>query len=309
MTATSSSSLAAGGIELPLDRPLLMGVVNATPDSFSDAGRYPTTEARAARATELVEAGADVIDVGGQSGITGVPELDPDEEIARVVPLIEAVRADHPGVAISIDTYKPLVADAALAAGASIVNDTSGLLYPHIAEVTATRRGALVVMHNRSRPKVRMTDPYAYGDVVDDVRTFLADKTDEAVARGLAPEAIILDPGPDFAKTPHQTVEVLRRLDEVNPDGRPLLLAISRKDFIGALTGTPPGERGGGTLAALAALAAPGRIFRVHDVLAAARFLHVLDALQGRVAVAEDLLLAPDLRRTAASRAATPPPR
>ncbi|HXH58773.1 dihydropteroate synthase [Iamia sp.] len=307
MTATSSSSLAAGGIELPLDRPLLMGVVNATPDSFSDAGRYPTTEARAARATELVEAGADVIDVGGQSGITGVPELDPDEEIARVVPLIEAVRAAHSGVAISIDTYKPLVADAALAAGASIVNDTSGLLYPDIAEVTAARRGALVVMHNRSRPKVRMTDPYAYADVVDDVRTFLAERSAEAVARGVAPEAIILDPGPDFAKTPHQTVEVLRRLDEVNPDGRPLLLAVSRKDFIGALTGTPPAERRDGTLAALAVLAAPGRIFRVHDVLGAARFLHVLGALQGQVAVARDLLLAPELRRTAASQAATPP--
>lgn len=301
----STTPLAVGGIALSLDRPRLMGVVNATPDSFSDAGQHPTTDARVALATELVEGGADVIDVGGQSGITSVPEVDPDTEIDRVAPVIEAVRARHPDVPISIDTYKPAVADAALAAGAAIVNDTSGLLHPELADVAAAHHAALVVMHNRSKPKVRMTDPHAYVDVVGDVRTFLAEKTAEAVRRGVPIEAIILDPGPDFAKTPHQTVEVLRRLDEVNPDGRPLLLAISRKDFIGALTSTAPGDRGDGTLAALAFLAASGRIFRVHDVLGAARFLRVLAALRGETEVPEDLLLAPHLRRTEASVAAS----
>jgi len=296
----------AGGVELVLDRPVLMGVVNATPDSFSDAGRHPTTEARLALVDEMVEAGASIIDVGGESGVTGVPPVDAEEETRRILPLIEVVRARHPGLVISVDTYKPTVAAVALAAGAAIVNDISGLLNPELADVTAAHGGALVVMHTRAPPKEKLTDPGAYTDVVDDVRSFLEEKVAEAIGRGVAPESIIVDPGPDFAKTPHQTVEVLRHLHDVNPEGRPLLLAISRKDFIGAVTSTPPEDRAEGTLAALAALVAPGRIFRVHDVRGAARFLRVLDALEGRLDVAEGLLLPPRLRRTRASPASSP---
>lgn len=279
------------------ERPWLMGIVNATPDSFSDGGRYRTLEAQVARATELLEAGADVIDIGGESGVTNRPPVAPEEEIARVVPLIERV-AGELGALVSVDTYKPPVAEAAIAAGARIVNDVSGLRDPALADVCARTGAALVLMHTRARPKEKLLDPSMDGRMADDVVAFLRERVALATARGVDREQLIVDPGPDFGKTPAQTVEVLRRLDDVLALGRPVLLAISRKDFIGVITGRRPRERLAGTLAALAWGAdAGGHIFRVHDVREAREFLAVRDVLRGACELPADARLADELRR------------
>ena len=273
-----------------------MGIVNAAPDSFSDGGLHPTTEARVELALELVEQGATIIDVGGQSGITGVPEVAVEEEIARVVPVVERIRAAMPGLVISVDTYRPAVVEAALAAGAAMVNDVSGLLHPEVAQLCGSVGAGLVIMHTRARPKHKVLDPDLYDDVTGDVVGFLRERIDAAVARGMAPEAIVVDPGPDFAKTPAQTVEVLRGMDRVRALDRPVLLALSRKDFVGAITGRPPRARLGGTLAAVGALAGPGTILRVHDVDAVRDYLAVAAVLAGRAELAADARLAEGLR-------------
>lgn len=286
------------GRKLDLTRPALMGIVNATPDSFSDGGDYPDVGSRVARAVALVEQGATIIDVGGQSGITGVPEIEADEEISRVVPVLEGIRAALPDVLISVDSYKPPVVAAALAAGAAIVNDVSGLRYPEVATLCAEAGAGLVLMHNRSKPKERLTDPLLYDNVTTDVVTMLEAEMADAEAAGVAREAILLDPGPDFSKTPHQTVTVLREIDRVRALGRPLLLALSRKDFVGAITLRRPKERLAGTLAAIGHLAAePGYVFRVHDVAEVADYLQVAAVLAGQVEVSADLELPPELRR------------
>ncbi|HST41232.1 MAG TPA: dihydropteroate synthase [Conexibacter sp.] len=278
------------------ERPWLMGIVNATPDSFSDDGRYPTLEARVELARTLLAAGADVIDVGGESGVTNRPAVDPAEEIARVVPLIERV-AGELGAVVSVDTYKPAVAEAAIAAGACIVNDVSGLRDAGLADVCARSGAALVLMHTRAAPKTKLLDRSMDGRMADDVVTFLRERIELAQARGVTPEQLILDPGPDFGKTPAQTVEVLRRLDDLLALGRPLLMALSRKDFVGAITGRPPRERLAGTLAALGwAADAGGHVFRVHDVAEAAEFLAVRDVLAGRRELPADARLSDGLR-------------
>ena len=275
-----------------------MGIVNATPDSFSDGGRYPTVQARVQLAARLLADGARVIDVGGQSGITGVPEVEAAEEIDRVLPVVEGVRALDQDVLISVDTYKPPVAEAAIGAGASIINDVSGLLYPDVAGICADAGAALVIMHNRSKPKVRLTDPLLYDDVTADVVEFLTEKLAVAASHGLDAEQVIFDPGIDFAKTPAQSITVLRDVQRLDELGRPVLFALSRKDFIGALTQRSPRNRLGGTLATIAHLGGrPGHIYRVHDLAESADLLTVLRALDGRDAVADDLALAVELRR------------
>ncbi|HEV7772302.1 MAG TPA: dihydropteroate synthase [Conexibacter sp.] len=288
----------AGARTLALgERPWLMGIVNATPDSFSDGGVHRTLDERVELARELLASGADVIDVGGESGVTNRPAVDAHEEIARVVPLIERI-AGELGAVVSVDTYKPSVAAAAVAAGACIVNDVSGLRDPALADVCAETGAALVLMHTRAAPKQKLLDPSYDGRMAADVVAFLRERMALASERGVAAEQLILDPGPDFGKTPAQTVEVLRRLDDVHALGRPLLLALSRKDFIGAVTGRAPRERGAGTLAALAwGLDAGGHIFRLHDVAAAADFIAVRDVLAGRRALDADARLAETLRR------------
>jgi len=273
-----------------------MGIVNATPDSFSDAGLHPTLAARLAHARELCKAGADVIDIGGESGRTNLPPVAPEEEIERVVPLIEAV-AGQLDVLVSVDTYKPAVAAAAIAAGAAIVNDVSGLRDPALAQTCARGGAALVVMHTRAAPKQRLQDPGLYDDVLAEVMRFLDHRLELARSRGIADEQLIVDPGPDFAKTPAQTVALLRGAARLHEFGRPVLMAISRKDFVGALTGRPPRERGAGTLAALAhGIDLGAHIFRVHDVAAAADFIAVRAALRGEVDVPATLALSDALR-------------
>ena len=257
-------------------RPLLMGILNATPDSFSDGAAASLPE-RVARGRALLAAGADILDVGGESARGDRPAVPAEEEIARVAGLIE--RLD--GV-ISVDTYKLPVAEAAIAAGASIVNDVSGLRDPALAELCARTGAALVLMHTRVEPKGTLLDPGAYEDVVADVVEFLRERVALALAAGMDAEQLILDPGPDFAKTPAQTVAVLRRLDALRALGRPLLLAVSRKDFLGAIVGRTPIERDAATLAAVAFAADAGaEIVRVHDVAGAADFLAVRAVLRG----------------------------
>jgi dihydropteroate synthase len=276
--------------------PLIMGIVNASPDSFSDGGRYATLDAQLELARKLIEDGAEILDIGGESASTGRPAVAVEREIERVVPLIERV-AGELGAIVSVDTYKPPVARAAIAAGARIVNDVSGLRDPGLAEVCAQTGAALVLMHTRAAPKQRLQDPDLYGDVVGEVQAFLEERIEQALALGVEAEQIILDPGPDFAKTPAQTIELLAGVGRLCELGRPLLMAVSRKDFIGALTGRPPRERLGGTLATLAhGVGAGARIFRVHDVAAAADFLKVRAALAGELTPRRDLALAEEHR-------------
>jgi dihydropteroate synthase len=289
------------------ERPWLMGIVNATPDSFSDGGVHATLEARLTLARQLIAAGADVIDVGGESGRTNLPAVEAADEIERVIPLVELI-AGELGALVSVDTYKPAVARAAIAAGAAIVNDVSGLRDPALAEVCAAGGAALVVMHTAAKPKQRLQDPGLYADVLEEVLGFLAERLALARERGLDEEALIVDPGPDFTKTPAQTIELLRGAERLHELGRPVLMALSRKDFIGALTGRSPRGRDAGTLAAIAhGLDAGAHIFRVHDVAAAADFIAVRRALRGESELETDVLLPEELRSETPPAPANPP--
>jgi dihydropteroate synthase len=277
-------------------RPWLMGIVNASPDSFSDGGSRPTLDAQLQLADELLAAGADILDIGGESASTGRPPVEVGEEIERVSPLIERVVGEL-GATVSVDTYKLPVARAAIGAGARIVNDVSGLRTPELAELCAQTGAALILMHTRAAPRERLQDPDLYADITEEVLAFLRERIGLALAAGVAREQLILDPGPDFSKTPAQTIRLLVEVERLHELGLPLLMAISRKDFIGALTGRPPGGRLAGTLAAVAhGVDAGAHIFRVHDVSAARDFLTVRAALSGELEPSRDLALSEVLR-------------
>lgn len=282
-------------IDIEPGRPLLMGIVNASPESFSDGGMTGDVDAQVQLARAQIEAGAHLIDVGGESGVTDKAPVTAEEERRRVVPLVERLAAD--GVLVSVDTFKPEVARAALDAGAAMINDVSGLLDPELADVCAAAGAALVLMHTRARPKEK-TFPAYDGPVTDDVLAFLKERIALATDRGVTEEQIVIDPGPDFAKTPAQTVEALKHLDTLRDLNRPILLAVSRKDFVGALTNRRPRERLAGSLAAIGeGVDAGASILRVHDVAEVRDFLTVRAALRGEAKVPEDLRLAEDLRR------------
>jgi dihydropteroate synthase len=288
----SQPVLRAAGRVLPLERPLVMGIVNATPDSFSDAGELPTTEARIARGRELLAAGADVLDVGGESASGHRPAVAAEEEIARVVPVVERLAAR--GALVSVDTWRGPVARAALAAGAAMINDVSGLSDETVAEACANTGAALVITHTEAPPKTKAF-PH-YDDVVTSVCEFLDERMAIARSAGLGEDRIVLDPGIDIAKSPAESIEVLRRLPELARLERPLLLAVSRKDFVGALTERAPADRDAGTLAAVGAAVEGGaQIIRVHDVAGARDYLRVRRALADGADAA--LELAPELRR------------
>ena len=302
--ATSDGTLELGGRR----GPLIMGIVNATPDSFSDAGFHQTLPERVALAAAQLADGAALIDIGGESGTTDRPAVSAEEEIARVVPVIRAVRAEL-DARISVDTYKPSVARAAIGAGASIVNDVSGLRDLELADVCAQTGAGLVLMHTIAPPKQRLHDRALDGRIVDEVRRFLAQRIELALARGMRLEQLMIDPGPDFSKTPAQSIDVLRSLGTLHELGCPLLLAVSRKDFVGALTGRPPRERLGGTLGAVAhGLRAGAHMLRLHDVASAHDFLTVLAALEGTDGIDPALQLEDRLRWARAGVAATPRP-
>jgi dihydropteroate synthase len=275
-----------------MSAPLLMGVVNATPDSFSDRQGEKRLEDLVDQAHRLAEAGAAIVDVGGESGRTDRPAVPVEEEQARVVPLIERLAAD--GLTVSVDTWRAPVARAALAAGASMVNDVSALSDVEVADACAEAGAQLVITHTRVPPKVKAFPEY--DDVVADVVELLRERCAVALERGVEEEQIVFDPGIDLAKTPAQSIELLRRLPELAELGGPLLVAVSRKDFVGALTGRAPAARGAGTLAAIGIAAGGGAdILRVHDVAAARDYLAVRGALGD--GAAGDLRLDPALWR------------
>lgn len=276
---TARLTLRDRAFDLAPGRPLVMGIVNANPDSFSDAVRTTTLDAQVALAHRLVEEGADLIDVGGESGVTYTGVTAAEVEVERVVPLVERLVAD--GIVVSVDTWKPLVADAALDAGAHVLNDVSGLRDPALADAAARTGASLVVMHTRAAPKEEHFADYG-GDVVSDVVSFVAERCAVARERGVAPDRLITDPGPDFAKSPAESVQTLREIDRLGALGHPWLAAVSRKYFLAAITGRPPAERLAGTLAAVGFAADRGAaIVRVHDVAATVDFLAVRSVLAG----------------------------
>jgi dihydropteroate synthase len=287
-------------LELRPREPLVMGIVNASPESFSDGAAVGGIDAQVERALAQRDAGADLIDVGGESGVTDRPPVPAEEEAERVVPLVARLAAE--GVAVSVDTWKASVARAAIGAGAEMVNDVSGLLDLGVADACAESGAALVLMHTRARPKEKAFP--GYDDVMEDVIGFLRGRMAVARERGVGEEQLVLDPGPDFAKTPAESVAALRRLGELCELGRPVLLAASRKDFVGAICGRPPAERLAGTLAAIGeGVDAGAAIVRVHDVPATRDFLQVRAALRGEIEVPPELRLDQRLRRQAARHA------
>jgi len=261
-----------------------MGIVNVTPDSFSDGGRFASVEAAAAHARALAAEGADLVDLGGESTRPGAPPVPAAEELARVVPVIARLRAGGFALPISVDTSKPEVARAALDAGADLVNDVQALAAPGMAELVASRGVPAVLMHMRGTP-ADMNARAVYRDVVAEVRAELLEAVLRAERRGVPRARLVLDPGLGFAKTAEQNLALLAGLGGLRQLGCPLLVGPSRKSFIGKLTGAAVGERLPGTLAAVTACVLAGaELLRVHDVAAARQAAIVAAAI--RVAAA-----------------------
>jgi dihydropteroate synthase len=260
--------------------PKLMGVVNVTPDSFSDGGLYLDAGAAIAHGEELARAGAAILDVGGESTRPGAEEVPVEEELRRVAPVIAALAGAE--AVVSVDTSKAAVAEAALDAGAEIVNDVTALRGDgEMAALCADRGATVVLMHMLGNPRTMQRDP-VYDDVVADVKSFLADRMEAATAAGIAEERVWLDPGIGFGKSAAHNLELLRRLSELRELGRPLVIGTSRKSFIGKLDGSDAGERLGGTIASSVLAAAEGaEVLRVHDVAEVRQAMAVASAILG----------------------------
>ncbi|HET7631711.1 MAG TPA: dihydropteroate synthase [Gemmatimonadaceae bacterium] len=268
------------GSALPLDRPRLLGILNVTPDSFSDGGDLVSVDAAVARAARMVAEGADIVDVGGESTRPqGATAVDAAEELRRVLPVVRGVRQRVPDALVSVDTVKAVVARAALDAGAHIINDVSGgRLDPAMAATCAEFGAGFVVMHSRGTVQDMATFDHAtYDDVVADVVRELRERVDEARAAGVADDAIVLDPGIGFSKRSGSSLAVLAGLPRLAALGFPVLVGASRKRFVGELSGVDrPADRVFGTVGAhVAALMRGARLFRVHDVAAARQSLDV----------------------------------
>ncbi len=252
---------------LPMERPNIMGILNVTPDSFSDGGRFDTAHAGLDQAMAMVAQGADIIDIGGESTRPGAAEVSIDEELSRTVPVIRAIRAQS-DIPISIDTRKATVAAAALEAGATMVNDVSAFVFdPGLARVTADAQVPVCLMHAQGLPETMQDNP-TYGDVVAEVYRALGHHIDNAVAHGVARDQILSDPGIGFGKTLDHNLDLIRCLSVLHGLGCPILLGASRKRFIGALTGVEAAaDRVAGSVAtALAGVAQGVQVVRVHDV-------------------------------------------
>jgi dihydropteroate synthase len=261
-------------------RPRVMGIVNVTPDSFSDGGRFLDPERAIAHGRRLVAQGADILDIGGESTRPGAHAVSAEDELGRVEPVVAGLAGTAP---VSIDTSKASVAAAALDRGAEIVNDVTALRAdPDLAGLCAERGCTVVLMHMLGSPRTMQDDP-RYEDVVDEVRRFLAGRVEAAVSAGVAEERIWVDPGIGFGKTVEHNLELLRRLREIATLGRPVVIGSSRKRFLGEITGRELGERLGGTIASnVLALAAGADVFRVHDVAEARQALDAAEAILGR---------------------------
>jgi len=257
-----------------------MGVVNVTPDSFSDGGLYLDPGAAVAHGEELAAAGAEILDVGGESTRPGAEEVAAAEELRRVEPVVAGLAGGE--ATVSVDTSKAAVAEAALDAGAEIVNDVTALRGDaEMATLCADRGATVVLMHMLGTPRTMQRDP-VYGDVVAEVKDFLARRVEAALAAGIAEERIWLDPGIGFGKTAEHNLELLRRLAELRELGRPLVIGTSRKSFIGRLDGSDAGERLGGTIASSVLAAAEGaEVLRVHDVAEVGQAMAVAGAILG----------------------------
>ncbi len=263
-------------------RTLVMGILNVTPDSFFDGGKFFHLESALEHARRLIREGADIIDIGGESSRPGAEPVPEEEELRRVIPIIRALRQET-SVPISIDTYKASVAEAALEAGANIVNDISALRFDsRMVKVVARAGVPVVLMHMQGEPRTMQQNP-VYTDVVREIKEFFAERIAFTRAHGI--EKILIDPGIGFGKTVEHNLEILRRLGEFRELGYPILIGVSRKSFIGRLCGTdedplPPSERLEGTIASnVIAVLNGAQIVRVHDVAAHKRALAIVDAI------------------------------
>jgi dihydropteroate synthase len=274
-----TAALRCGRFELPLDRALVMGVVNVTPDSFSDGGAYLDERLAIAHARSLIAEGAAIVDIGGESTRPGSEGVSAEEEIARIVPVLDALSGAS--AAISVDTSKPEVMRAALDHGADMINDVNAFRAPGALEAVADSSAALCIMHMQGEPRTMQLAPH-YDDVVREVAAFLAGRAQAAERMGIARSRIVVDPGFGFGKTMQHNLELLRNLKEIAALGWPVLAGLSRKSMLGTITGRPVGERTYASVAAaLLAVLNGARIVRVHDVAATRDALAVLDALQG----------------------------
>ena len=261
-------------------RTCVMAVLNVTPDSFSDGGRYIDPEAAIARARVMLEEGADIIDIGGESSRPGAEPVSPHEELRRVLPVVRAL-AGIPEITLSIDTTKAEVADAALAAGAHIVNDISGLAGdPGMLEVIRRHRAGAVIMHMQGSPGTMQHDP-RYVDVVAEVSEFLHDRVAAATARGIDASSLVIDPGIGFGKTLEHNIALLKGIRVLRESaGRPVLIGVSRKRFLGAITGRDVGDRlAAGLGAAAFAIMQGASVMRVHDVKESCDLARMIDRL------------------------------
>jgi dihydropteroate synthase len=272
------SLLHAGSHRLSLARPLIMGILNVTPDSFSDGGRLSSAQAAIEHALKLQEAGADILDVGGESTRPGAAAVPVEEEIRRVLPVIEALAGR--GCVVSVDTMKPEVMRAALDAGAAMVNDVMALRAPGALEAVAASDAAVCLMHMQGEPQ-RMQQAPRYVDVVEEVRQFLQDRVAACEAAGIGRERMVIDPGFGFGKTLEHNLALLRHLDRLAELGLPVLAGLSRKSMLGALTGRSVDEREfAGVAAHLMAVARGAKIVRVHNVAAMRDALAIWNAVE-----------------------------
>ena len=270
--------LRCGRFQLALDRPLIMGVVNLTPDSFSGDGLASDTAKAVAHARKQIDAGADLLDIGAESTRPGAIPTSLEEEVGRLLPVLDAL-ADC-GVPISVDTYKPEVMRAALAHGTAMINDIFALRRPGALEIVAGSDCAVCLMHMQGEPLTMQQHP-VYDDVVGEVRDFLAERVAAAMAAGIGRERLVLDPGFGFGKTLEHNLALLARLDETSCDGLPILAGMSRKTMLGAITGRPVNERvSAGIAAHLIAAQQGARILRVHDVAVTRDALCVWQAVE-----------------------------
>jgi dihydropteroate synthase len=279
----SAGEWRCGVFRLALDRPLVMGILNVTPDSFSDGGRFGSADDAVSEGGRMVEAGADILDVGGESTRPGAPEVDAAEETSRVLEVVQGL-VERLDVPVSIDTRKSEVARVCVEAGASIMNDVSGFRDPAMVEVVAGSDVGCVAMHMRGEPGTMQDEP-VYGDVVRDVGDYLTARAEVLEGAGVARERIVVDPGIGFGKTVEHNLELLGRLPELVGGAYPVLVGASRKSFIGAVLGRESGERLVGSLAAATHAAMMGAaVLRVHDVRETVEALTMLRAVRsGRV--------------------------
>jgi len=274
-------SLSVNGREISLDRPLVMGILNVTPDSFSDGGFYLGERAAIEHGLRLLEDGADILDIGGESTRPGSGRVDAETEISRVVPVIERIMRSRPDAIISIDTYKSAVARAALDAGAAIMNDVAaGTRDPEMIELAAESDCGVILMHMQGTPETMNQDP-VYGDALAEVCAFLDERVNAFVDAGVAKERIVTDPGIGFGKLPEHDIALLRGIPTIEEIGCPVLIGASKKSFLGSITARPISERSAASVAvAMLAVMHGAAIVRVHDVRETIDALKVLAAIR-----------------------------